>query len=165
MDTSELRDWWEETDGEGEDEEYPHHPADVYETEWGLGVVLCLPEDDDEAYQDGESASPDYVLAVQNTLAVLFEEQGSQGRFGSRSTSTAGPTARSGSTAAFWESDQLVQSRLTHGVGAPAGQAAGPARTNHMIAATALVPITTRVLVMFASSCSCRFTETRWATS
>ena len=111
MDTSELRDWWEETDGEGEDEEYPHHPADVYETEWGLGVVLCLPEDDDEAYQDGESASPDYVLAVQNTLAVLFEEQPDlKGKVRVALDFDSGSDGEElVQTAAFWESDQLVQ--------------------------------------------------------
>tara|TARA_B100000674_G_C37637294_1_gene821664 strand:+ start:426 stop:776 length:351 start_codon:yes stop_codon:yes gene_type:complete len=75
MSHDEILTWWEETDGEGEDEEeYPHHPAEVYETQWGLGVVLCLPITDSEDYQTEDSeVNPDYVRAVEHTLALFYE--------------------------------------------------------------------------------------------
>ena len=74
MDTEEIYEWWEETDGEGDDEEYPHHPAEVYETQWGIGVVLRLPYSEDGDYQTEDSEiNPDYLKAVEHTLGLFYE--------------------------------------------------------------------------------------------
>ena len=32
MTADEIREWWINNDGEGENEEYAHHPSDVFET-------------------------------------------------------------------------------------------------------------------------------------
>jgi len=111
MDAAELQRWWEDNDGEGEDEEYAHHPADVHETDHGYGVVLCLPEDDDEAYQDGDSANPDYVAAVRGSLAALFEEHPElKGRVRVALDFDDGTDGESlVQTAEFWQGDDLVQ--------------------------------------------------------
>ena len=112
MDTDAVQEWWESHDGEGEDDEYAHHPSEVFETDKGLGIVLCLIEDDDEGYQteDGE-VSPDYLIAVQASLAEFLEahpdlngkvrialdfDDGSDGEALVQSDS-------------FWSGDQLIQ--------------------------------------------------------
>ena len=43
MDRNEILDWWENFDGIGDEEEYAHHPSDVIQTQWGTGIILCLP--------------------------------------------------------------------------------------------------------------------------
>ena len=68
MTPDEIRDWWVDNEGAGEDDEYAHHPSDVYETEQGFGVVLCILDEEDEDEQ------ADYILAVRNSLSAFFEE-------------------------------------------------------------------------------------------
>ena len=111
MNVDTMRTWWESHDGEGEDDEYAHHPSDVFETAWGLGVVLYLPEDDDDSYQDGDSVSPDYMIAVRHSLTVLFEQH--PDLMGTVRVALDFDSGTDGEalvqTAAFWDSDALIQ--------------------------------------------------------
>jgi hypothetical protein len=75
MDSDELFEWWEENDGEAEDEVFAHHPIETFKVEEGLIIVLCLPYTSDESYQDEESnVNPIYLLAVHDTLNLLLQD-------------------------------------------------------------------------------------------
>ena len=67
--------WWEANDGEGEDNEYAHHPSEIVDTEWGIGIVLCLPYSEDGDYQDeNEEVNPDYLVAIEQSLEAFLSE-------------------------------------------------------------------------------------------
>ena len=104
MTADEIREWWLNNDGEGEDDEYAHHPSDVFETEQGFGVVLCISEDEDEDEQ------ADYIIAVRNSLSALFEEHPElQGKLRIALDYDDGSDGEElVQTTAFWEGDELV---------------------------------------------------------
>ena len=104
MTPDEIRDWWVDNEGAGEDEEYAHHPSDVYETEQGFGVVLCILDEEDEDEQ------ADYILAVRNSLSAFFEEHPElKGRLRVALDFDDGSDGEElVQSAAFWEGDELV---------------------------------------------------------
>jgi len=104
MTLDELREWWQDNDGEGENDEYAHHPSDVFETEQGVGVVLCIMDEEDEEEQ------ADYIVAVRHSLAALFEEHPEyEGRLRVAIDFDDGSDGESlVHTAAFWEGDELI---------------------------------------------------------
>lgn len=104
MNADDVREWWTENDGQGEDDEYAHHPSDVFETEWGFGVVLCIMDEEDEDEQ------ADYVLAVRSSLSAFFEQHPElNGKLRVALDFDDGSDGESlVQTEGFWQGDELV---------------------------------------------------------
>jgi hypothetical protein len=104
MTPDQIRDWWIDNDGVGEDDEYSHHPSDVYATEQGFGVVLCIPEEEDEDEKE------DYILAVRHSLTAFFGEYPElRGELRVAIDLDDGSDGKDlVHTAGFWEGEELV---------------------------------------------------------